>query len=84
MCLLTPLHMPTQVSDNIIIYIYFLTRFHWIIQNFKNNHNSKIFALLGCYVVYIGSYLPMFGDNLLVLNSRVKQGNKNARKYVVI
>jgi hypothetical protein len=39
-----------------------------------------IFAVLGCYLLSIGSKLPTFRDNLLVQYIRVKQSKKNVGK----
>jgi hypothetical protein len=39
---------------------------------------NEIFALLEFYTDYIGSYLPMFRDNISLPSSRVKQSKKNA------
>jgi hypothetical protein len=36
---------------------------------------NKVFALVGCYTAYIGSYLPTFRDNVWVLPSCVKKSN---------
>jgi len=39
---------------------------------------NKIFALLGDFAAWIGSYLPKFRGNFTVPSSRVKQVKKNA------
>ena len=38
--------------------------------------NHEIPAVLGCYSVWVGSYLPTFRDNLSVLSSEVMQSKK--------
>ena len=43
-----------------------------VISSFRRGVN-EILALLGCYTALIGSYLPMFRDNLSVPSSWVKQ-----------
>ena len=36
---------------------------------------QQVFTLLSCYIVYVGSHLPIFWDSLLIPFRRVKQSN---------
>ena len=45
------------------------------VAHFMESSSHGIFALLGCYAVYIGLYLPMFRDNLWFPSSRVEQSS---------
>jgi hypothetical protein len=40
-------------------------------------HNIEIFAVLGCYAVLIGRFLPMFWGSLSVPSSKVMQSKRS-------
>ena len=62
----------SMTSANNILY----DQYPDVISDFHSDAH-EIFALLGCYTVEIGSYLPTVWDNLLVPSSRVKESKKS-------